>query len=229
MTRKRDAGSCEAAAALGVSFAKPELLAEALTHGSVAEGRNNQRLEFLGDRVLGLIVATRLMAEHGTEDQGALARRFAALVSAATLAEVAREIALGQRMRMSASEEANGGRRKPTNLGDACEALIGALYLDGGLAAAARFVDRHWSRRIAAQGAPPVDAKTALQEWAQSRALGLPVYRTLSMEGPAHLPLFRVAVEIAGKGRAASASSSKRRAERAAAEQLLRRLQNDGG
>lgn len=222
-------GSARAAAAvLGVSFAAPGLLAEALTHGSAGAAANNQRLEFLGDRVLGLAVAERLMAAHPGEDEGALARRFAALVSAETLAEVARAAGLGRRLVMGPSEEAHGGRDNPAILGDACEAVIGALYLDGGLAAAAAFIDRHWAGRIAAQDAPPVDAKTELQEWTQARGLGVPSYRVLSVRGPDHKPTFRVAAAAAG--RAAEAEGAGRRpAERAAAARLLARIAGEDG
>ncbi len=219
----------EAAAALGVSFRSPARLVEALTHGSASDAIDNQRLEFLGDRVLGLVVADRLLAAYTDEAEGALARRFAALVSAETLAEVAREIGLGRHLILGASEETNGGRANPANLADACEALIGALYLDGGLGAAAAFVDRYWTARIAAPEAPPVDAKTALQEWAQARGLGVPAYRTVSVGGPDHRPTFRVAVKVAGHGSAEARGPGKRRAERAAAALLLDRLHARGG
>lgn len=225
--RRRDPHA-RAAAALGVSFARPALLAEALTHRSAGAATDNQRLEFLGDRVLGLAVADRLMTAWGGEDEGALARRFSVLVSAETLAGVAAAIGLGRWLTMGAAEEACGGRENPANLGDACEALIGALWLDGGPDAAFAFVDRHWGARIAAQKTPPVHAKSALQEWALARGLGLPAYRTVSVSGPDHRPTFRVAVEIAGQGRAESEGSDKRRAETAAAERLLGKVAGDG-
>ena len=229
MTSSARADLVAAAAALGVSFTAPARLAEALTHRSTMAAVNNQRLEFLGDRVLGLVVADRLMTAWGTEDEGALARRFAVLVSAATLADVAGEIGLGRHLVMSASEEAGGGRNNSANLSDACEALIGALYLDGGLPAATAFIDRNWGARIAAQKTPPVDAKTALQEWAQARGLGIPKYHTVSVRGPDHRPTFRVAVEIAQHGRAESEGAGKRRAERDAAARLLARLRAGDG
>ena len=185
---------------------------------------NNERLEFLGDRVLGLVVADRLMTTWRDENEGALARRLAVLVSAETLADVAADLGLARHLVVSPSDEASGARATPTNLGDACEALIGALYLDGGLAAAAAFIDRHWRARIAAQAAPPLHAKTALQEWTQARGLGVPAYRTVSVRGPDHRPTFRVAVEIAGRDHAVSEGPDKRRAETAAAARLLRRV-----
>ena len=217
-----------AAAALGVSFRSPARLAEALAHPSTGAATNNQRLEFLGDRVLGLVVADLLMAAHATEDEGALARRLAVLVSDETLAGVAREIGLGAHLVMSASEARGGGRENPANLADACEALIGALWLDGGLEAAAAFVARHWAGRIAALESPPVDAKSALQEWTQARGLGFPEYRTVSVDGPDHRPVFRMSVEVPGHGAAESEGAGKRRAETAAAARMLERIARDG-
>ena len=212
------------ASALGVSFRSPALLVEALTHSSTGAAVDNQRLEFLGDRVLGLAVADLLMAARPDEDEGALARRFAVLVSAATLADVAREIGLGDHLVVNAAEARAGGRTNRANLADACEALIAALYLDGGLEAAAAFVARHWADRIAAQKTPPVDAKSALQEWTLARGLGVPAYRTVSVDGPDHRPTFRVSVEVPGHGTAESDGSGKRRAETGAAARMLERI-----
>lgn len=227
MTRRPRA---PAASVPGASFRAPELLAEALTHRSAGGRASNERLEFLGDRVLGLVVAERLMAAWPAEPEGALARRFAALVSAPALAGVAAGVGLGERLAMSASEAANGGRENAGNLANACEAVIGALYLDGGLPAAAAFIDRHWSGLIAAQTAPPVDPKTALQEWAQARGLGLPAYRIVAVEGPHHKPTFRVAAELADLGTAQAEGAGKRAAEQAAAARLLAGLRSgDGG
>jgi ribonuclease-3 len=220
-----------AADALGVSFSNPALLRAALTHRSLGGAVNNQRLEFLGDRVLGLIVAEGLMARFPDEDEGDLAPRLAALVSADSLAKVSQAIELGQHLGMAPSEAASGGRENAANLADACEALIGALYLDGGLAAAAAFIERHWQSLIEAQTVPPKDAKTALQEWSQARGLGLPRYRLVSSEGPDHKPTFRMAVAVAGQGEGEGEGEapSKREAERRAAEVLLARLAADNG
>ncbi|MDP7539463.1 MAG: ribonuclease III [Alphaproteobacteria bacterium] len=215
--------------ALGVSFADPALLREALTHRSLVGQTNNQRLEFLGDRVLGLIVAESLMARFPQEDEGDLAPRLAALVSADSLTAVSQTIGLGRHLDMAPSETASGGRENDANLADACEALIGALYLDGGLAAAAAFVERHWRPLFKAQIVPPKDAKTALQEWSQARGLGLPHYRLISSEGPAHKPTFRMAVAVEGQGKGEGEAYSKREAERRAAETLLTRLAGDYG
>ena len=223
-------GPRDIAAALGVAFADMALLDEALTHRSAGDGgrRNNQRLEFLGDRVLGLIVAERLMRDFADESEGALAPRLAALVSAASLTEVARSLDIGHHLTMAPGEESNGGRANAGNLADACEALIGALYLDGGQEAARDFVERHWRPLIAAQPEPPKDAKTALQEWSQARKLGLPQYRLVASTGPDHRPTFRIAVTIAGHGGEEGEASGKRAAERAAAERMLARLHGDG-
>ena len=216
---------------LGHGFARPELLARALTHPSAAHRQGGiddsyERLEFLGDRVLGLIVADLLMARFPREPEGALAVRHAELVRRETLAEVAGEIGLDDYLRLAKGEEAAGERRNPALLADACEAVIGALYLDGGLAVAWAFVERLWGARLEAEARPPQDAKTALQEWAQARALGLPKYREVGREGPAHEPYFTLEVEVAGAGAqpARGEGRSKRLAEQAAAARLLARV-----
>ena len=166
------------------------------------------------------------------EAEGALSQRFSALVRREALARVARELALGRRLSLGRGEGAAGGRDNPANLADACEAVIGALYIDGGLAAAERFVRRRWEPAMSAVPEPPRDAKTRLQEWAQSRALGLPVYRTLSTSGPAHAPLFEVEAAIEGYGTAVASGATKRAAEQGAAGTLLActdRAAKDGG
>jgi ribonuclease III len=207
---------------IGHAFADPDLLAEALTHPSVlpprrhgrstkrarrAGGRRNyERLEFLGDRVLGLVVADLLWRQYAAEPEGDLTRRLAQLVRRDTLAEIA------------------GAAKKPGILADACEALIAAIYLDGGFAAAFAFVERFWTPLIAAMHAPPRDPKTLLQEWAQGRGLGLPNYRLAATDGPDHARHFTVAVSVAGQQEAAASASSKRAAETAAAAALLERL-----
>ena len=214
-----------AAAALGVEFRDPALLEQALTHPSLATGvASNQRLEFLGDRVLGLVIAERLYRARADEDEGALARRFAPLVSADSLARVALSLGLGRFLRLAAGEEQIGGRTNPANLADALEAVIGALYLDRGIDAARAFVERHWDELIARQAAPPKDPKSALQEWTQARGLGLPTYRVAASEGPDHRPLFRIAVAVAGYGEAEGEGAGKREAEHAAAAAMLARL-----
>jgi ribonuclease-3 len=216
--------------ALGHSFANRDLLREALTHRSAVDrqrGRNidlrhgNERLEFLGDRVLSLAVADLLIRRFPVESEGELARRHAALVRAETLAQVARAIDLGARLTLAESEEATGGREKPAILADACEAVIGALYRDGGLEAARRFVERYWSPRIEHDAKPPRDPKTALQEWAQGRGLPLPSYREVGREGPPHAPQFVMEVVVRGRAAVRGTGRTKREAERAAALAML--------
>jgi len=224
----------DVAVALGVTFADSNLLTRALTHRSVSGGQpgeriDNQRLEWLGDRVLGLIVARHLFDAHPIEDEGDLARRFAALVSAEALTNVARSLDFGRYLLLAAGEEASGGRDNPANLADACEALIGALYLDGGMASAQAFIERNWASMIAGQTAPPKDPKTALQEWSQARGHGLPDYKVVASEGPDHKPIFKVSVEIPGHGSAEGEGGGKREAERLAAERLMNKLVGGGG
>ncbi len=210
-------------------FANRQLLREALTHSSVS-GRqrhakfNNERLEFLGDRVLGLLIADLLFTSHAQEGEGALSRRHAALARRETLAEIAAELELGGWLVLARSEEEGGGRGNPALLADALEAVLGALYLDGGLTVAEAFVRRHWEVRLASMGAPPRDAKTALQEWAQGHGLALPAYRVMGTEGPPHAPSFEVAVTVADLAPETGVGNSKRAAEQAAAERLLTRL-----
>ena len=217
------AGSLEEA--LGHRFARPALLALALRHPSAGtQAGSNQRLEFLGDRVLGMVVAAMLYEAFPHEAEGALSQRYSALVRREALEGVARSLALGDRLTLSRSEGASGGRDNPANLADACEAVIGALYVDGGLEAAERFIRRHWAPAMNADPEPPRDPKTQLQEWTQSRALGLPVYRTLSSTGPAHAPLFEVEAEVARLGKTVATGATKRAAEQCAAGALLARI-----
>jgi ribonuclease-3 len=215
---------------LGYEFADPSLLEEALTHRSAMGGQtiDYERLEFLGDRVLGLVVADMLMDAFPDENEGALARRLAALVREETLAAVARDLGLGAEIRLGAGESEGGGRENNALLADACEATIAAIYCDGGLEPARRFIEQHWSARLAAELAPPQDAKSTLQEWAQGRALPLPAYRVVEREGPDHAPLFTVSVEVVGKPPASATGLSKRVAEQAAAQALLDGIDDDG-
>jgi ribonuclease-3 len=214
---------------LGHRFDDPALLREALTHSSAGGSgrrtrRNNERLEFLGDRVLGLVVADLLMTRFPHEPEGALTKRHAALVRRETLAEIARELDLGRCLVLGRSEVDAGGAANPAILADALEAVIGALYRDGGLAPVAAFIERRWRVRMGAMQAPPRDAKTTLQEWAQARGLGLPSYRVVEAAGPPHAPRFEVSVALADLPPASASAGSKRAAEQAAAEQLLSAL-----
>ena len=220
---------------IGYGFAQRELLQEALTHPSalVAErrgrsrklaGRGYERLEFLGDRVLGLVVAELLWRRFEDEPEGDLTRRHTHLVRREALARVAKAIELGPHLVLSRAEAAAGAAGNPGILADACEALIAAIYVDGGFAAASSFVRRFWEPLIDEMEEPPRDPKTALQEWAQARGLALPAYELVSTSGPDHSPLFTVAASVAGGDRATATASSKRLAEARAAASLLDRL-----
>lgn len=222
MSRKPDIAAV--ATAVGHAFTDLALVERALVHRSAAGGRDREsyeRLEFLGDRVLGLVVADMLYRRFPAEDEGALARRHAALVRREALARVAHEIDLGRHLVMSKGEEDAGGRVNPALLADACEALMGALYLDGGLEPARAFIARHWPAMMEEAAAPPKDAKTALQEWAQQRGRPLPVYDTVAAEGPDHSPVFTVRVTVQGLPPVTASGASKRAAAQAAAEALL--------
>jgi len=217
------------AARLGHRFAQPDLLARAVTHPSAAPrhgpgSHGYERLEFLGDRVLGLVVADLLLARFPDESEGALGRRLAQLVRRETLAEVAVRLDLAPHIRLAKGERAAGERDNPTILADVCEAVFGALYLDDGLAAARAVIAAHWTPLIEAASQPPQDAKTALQEWAQGRGLPLPDYREVRRAGPAHEPVFTVEVSVVGETPARGEGRSKRLAEQAAAGRLLERL-----
>jgi ribonuclease-3 len=212
---------------IGYRFENRHLLREALTHGSTAvrrQRRTNERLEFLGDRVVGLAVAELLIRRYPREPEGALTPRLSVLVSKPTLADAARELGLGSWLEVARSEEAAGGPQRPAILADAFEALIGAVYLDGGWEAAAGLVRRWIGPRLETMALPPRAAKTALQEWTQSRGLGLPDYRVTGTSGPAHAPTFEVTVSLADIASATATGGSKQAAETAAAERLLARL-----
>jgi ribonuclease-3 len=211
---------------LGYRFARPELLVQALRHSS-AGPPTNERLEFLGDRVLGLLIADLLLATHPNEVEGVLAPRFNALVREATCATVAVEAGLADRIVMAPSEARSGGRAKAAILGDACEAVIGALFMDGGLDAARAFVVRYWTPKLDAVAGDMRDPKTTLQEWAQARALGVPVYELTSKTGPDHAPHFVIEVKIGTIARAQGEGGSRRLAEQDAARQILLTLEQD--
>jgi ribonuclease-3 len=214
--------------ALGYRFSDHSLLLAALRHSSLApephgkkKGEHFERLEFLGDRVVGLAIADLLLARFPREAEGDLARRYATLVSRGTLAELADRIALGAQLHLTRGEDDSGGRSKPTVLADALEALVGAIYRDGGLEPARAFVARLFETKLDEAGRPPRDPKTALQEWAQGKGLPLPSYRTIRAEGPAHQPSFHVEVSVKGEKPVMAEGASKQAAERAAAAALL--------
>lgn len=223
----------ELCSTLGYQFREPGVLEEALTHSSVERPHGQtradyERLEFLGDRVLGLVVADMLLHLYPESDAGALARRFNTLVRRESLAEVATQIGLGAHIRLSKSEHGAGGRRKPAILADVCEAVIGALYIDGGLEPAAAFIRGQWEPMAKKLARAPKDAKTALQEWAHARGLEGPTYAVLEQTGPDHDPVFTIEAILKGHEPEIGEGRSKRVAEQAAAEALLGRLE-DGG
>ena len=214
------------ASRLGVSFSRPELLIRATTHASISTPQrpDNQRLEFLGDRVLGLTVAEALYSADDKASEGQLAPRFNALVRKETCAEVAREIGLGEVLRLGRSEMLSGGRRKEALLADAMEAVIAAVYLDQGFEVARDLVLRLWAERIASARTVTRDPKTALQEWAQARGMPPPSYEERDRTGPDHAPVFTVAVTLESGESASARANTKRAAEQQAAEMLLERV-----
>jgi ribonuclease-3 len=212
---------------LGHRFGDPGLLVRAVTHASMSgpSRPDNQRLEFLGDRVLGLVMAEALLKADAAAAEGQLAPRFNALVRKETCAAVARQIDVGSVLRLGRSEMMSGGRRKEALLADAMEAVIAAVYLDAGFTAARDMVLRLWGSRIDAVEEDARDAKTALQEWAQARGQVPPDYVERDREGPDHAPLFTIEARLADGTSATARAPSKRQAEQAAAKALLERLE----
>lgn len=214
---------------IGYKFADKLLLERALTHISAISGgpqnrtASYQRLEFLGDHVLGLVVSDMLYRGFPRANEGELSRRLADLVRKETCAEVAREMDLGPALRLGLSESHAGGRLRATILADACEALIGAVFIDGGYNAAASVIERFWKQRMLTPVRPLRDPKTMLQEWAQARGLPTPAYQELARTGPHHHPEFRVAVVLPNRPPAEGLGGSKRAAEQAAAAAMLAR------
>ena len=214
---------------IGRRFSDPELLRLALTHAGVTGGlESNERLEFLGDRVLGLIVASMLYERFPGETEASLARRFVAAVRRETLTEIAVTLDLERDLKLAPEDTEARIRGRAGALADACEALIGAIYLDGGLKAAEAFVAPRWQSHLDDAELPPKDAKTALQEWAQARALPLPNYREIGRSGPAHAPRFEIEVAVKGFPHARGQGTSKRTAEQTAAANLLATLDFGG-
>ena len=214
-------------ARLGHKFRDAALLERALTHASASEKQSNERLEFLGDRVLGLVIAEKLHAFYPDDPEGALAVKLNALVRRETCAAAAESAGLADHLILAKSEAGSGGRAKAAILAGVCEAVIAALYLDGKYETARAFVERYWADAFAALGADMRDAKTALQEWAQGhkgKSAGAPTYRLSKREGPDHEPRFEVVVIVANEEPAVGIGRSKREAEQAAAKALLQRL-----
>ncbi|MFH1158515.1 MAG: ribonuclease III [Pseudomonadota bacterium] len=210
---------------IGYTFSDPSLLEKALTHSSAGNKEcDNERMEFLGDRVLGLSVADLLLACFPEEKEGSLAKRHAGFVQQKDLVFVARALGLADHLKLSAGEMKSGGRMKEKILSDAVEALIGAIYLDGGFGAAHDFVKKFWGERLRLQTSPPEDAKSRLQEWAQANAFPLPEYRLAGKSGTDHAPMFEIEVFVTGAGKATAAAASKRAAEKAAALKMLQKI-----
>ncbi len=238
-------GMASVEATVGWRFRKPALLREALTHRSAAHeaqtdaavaaggrrGRrpahkgvgSNERLEFIGDRVLGLLMAEWLIARFPDEQEGKLGPRLAQLVSRPVLAQIAIELGFRDALEVAPHEERAGIRDAANVLADSVEAVLGAVYLDGGLEPARRFVQAAWNGVMAGQALPPKDAKTALQEWLLARGLALPEYVVESADGPSHAPRFVIRVAAAGRS-ATGEAGAKRAAESLAAGALLRQL-----
>lgn len=225
MARARKYAELESA--LGHKFKDRKLLERALTHASVrsvsAKRQDNERLEFLGDRVLGLAVAEMLHGALPDHQEGELARYFNRLVRGATCAAVGREVGIGEHLILSDSEANGGGRDKDTILADAVEAVLGAVFIDGGFEAGREAVRRLWGNRFQLKASSFIDAKSALQEWAQGRGLPLPKYVEVSRDGPDHAPQFIAEVRIKTLDPAQGMGASKRQAEQAAASTLLLR------
>ena len=225
-------------AMFGHAFRRPDLLQQALTHRSASASRqgqrrprrgkpgnlgSNERLEFIGDRVLGLVVAEWLVERFPNEQEGALARRHAHLVARPLLAEIGARMGLAEHLDVAPNEARAGVSLLPTVLADAMEAVIGAVFLDAGLDPARALVRRAWGPAMEAQIVPPLDPKTALQEWLGARGQPLPVYTVLSQEGPPHAPSF-VMTATGGGQSGQGAAGTKQAAERAAASELLGKL-----
>jgi ribonuclease-3 len=223
MSKVAKSGDDGAEILLGHHFAQPKLLTEALTHRSAAGAKghgSNERLEFIGDRVLGLIVAEWLIERFPKEREGELGPRLAALVSKPSLAAIAEANSLAPLLAVAPGESKRGVRENSTVLADALEALIGAVYLDGGLPVARDFIRRVMGDVVDKQFTPPKDPKTALQEWALKRALPLPAYDLVEQSGPSHAPRFIIRVTVADAS-AIGEAGSKRAAEQEAASALL--------
>jgi ribonuclease-3 len=214
---------------IGYQFADKAMLERALTHISALSGgpqkrsESYQRLEFLGDHVLGLVISDMLFRAFPKANEGELSRRLADLVRKETCAEVAKAMDLGPALKLGNSESSAGGRLRSTILADACEGLVGAVFVDGGYAAAETLIGKFWKERMLKPLRPLRDPKTMLQEWAQGKGLPTPLYREVDRTGPHHDPLFRVAVELPGLAPAEGVGGNKRAAEKDAAAVMIER------
>ncbi|MDB9801348.1 MAG: ribonuclease III [Loktanella sp.] len=212
---------------LGYTFVKPDYLVRSVTHSSMVSPHrdDNQRLEFLGDRVLGLVMAEALLKADPNAPEGLLAPRFNALVRKETCADVARQVDLGAVLKLGRSEMKTGGRRKEALLADAMEAVIAAVYQDGGFEAARDVILRLWGKRVNNVADDARDAKTALQEWAQARGETPPQYVEVARTGPDHQPIFTIEARLSSGPSEQATAGSKRQAEQAAASALLKKVE----
>ena len=207
---------------LGIKFKNKKLIEQALTHPSYSKtGADYERMEFLGDHVLGLVIAEVLYKKFPAEEEGQLTKRLAGLIRGSSLVQIAQKLKLGEHLKMAQSEVQAGGRNSKSALENAMEALIAAIYLDQGLEVARNFITNHWADIIDNMIEPPKDAKSALQEWAQGLGLPLPEYEVVVTTGPSHAPIFEVAVKVQGKEPKTGQGSSKRIAEQEAAKNML--------
>jgi len=212
---------------IGYEFNNLRLIETALTHSSKSNDKeNNDTLEFLGDRVLGLVIASKLYKEFPKSKTGDLAQRFNQLVRAETLVEVAEKISLGKFIYISPSEEKTGGRSKSAILADACEALIAAIYLDGGISNAEKFIFAYWGELITSEEFTYKDAKSMLQEWSHANLGVTPKYSEVSSTGPSHNPSFLIEVYLPGYEKYTGCGDTKRKAQQAAAGALLNFIKN---
>ena len=214
---------------IGYQFKQPELLIEAMTHSSLSSATrpDNQRLEFLGDRVLGLVIAEALLAADPGAAEGQLAPRFNSLVRKETCAEIAQYVDLGVALKLGRSEMMSGGRLKQALLGDAMEAVIASVYLDAGFQIARDLILRLWQSRVASAETDARDPKTALQEWAQARGQKPPDYVVVDRTGPDHAPVFTIRASLETGDESLAEAPSKRQAQQAAAADLLARLEEE--
>ena len=213
---------------LGYKFSNYKLLRSALTHSSAVKStiQSNQRLEFLGDRVLGLIISEKLLDDNKGASEGHIHPQFSALVKKETCALIAKKVKLGESLIMSRSESSSGGRKRMSILGDAMEAVLGAIYLDGGLESARLVIERLWVNAFQDVATTSYDPKSALNEWSQGFSDELPKYEEKSRTGPVHAPVFCVEVSLTNGMSATGVASSKRRAEQLAANHLLQAIEN---